>query len=93
MPQFSLRQLLLSLIVLAAGCAVLAQAVQGEVLPLGLIAGVFSIGLFFCLLWVLAAWVWVAGLCLRVSLAASDDAPDVTSAASRSSSVVERESP
>lgn len=93
MPQFSLRQLLFSLIVFAVGCVILAEAVQGGVFALGLIAGIFSVGLFVCLLWVMAALVWVAGLCLRVSSAASDDAPDVTSAASRSGRAVERRSP
>ncbi len=58
MPQFSLKQLLFSLVGFALVCVVLVQAVRGNILATGLIAGVVSLALFFAVFWLLASTAW-----------------------------------
>ena len=67
MRQFSLRQLLIGLAVVAIGCAVLAEAVQDRAWAVGAVVAVGSVGVFFLASWLLAGGLWCLGrvLCYR----------------------------
>ncbi len=67
MRQFSLRQLLIGLAVVAVGCAVLAEAVQDRAWAVGAVVAVGSVGGFFLSSWLLAGGLWCLGrvLCYR----------------------------
>ncbi len=67
MRQFSLRQLLIGLAVVAVGCAVLAEAVQDRAWAVGAVVAVGSVGVFFLASWLLAGGLWCLGrvLCYR----------------------------
>ena len=82
MRQFSLRQLLIGLAVVAIGCAVLAEAVQDRPWAVGAVVAIGSVGVFFLASWLLAGGLWCLGrvLCYRqFRQSGSWEAPSISS--------------